>query len=350
MRKSIFTILQYVFFLGLGIFFVWLSVKNIEHEQWLQIKEALRQARHWLIVPVVLLLLLSHYLRALRWKILMEPMGYHPSTFNTFAAVMIGYLVNAGVPRLGEVVKCTILSKYEKVRADRLVGTIVMERAVDLVSLIVVFVLALVWQGHIIGGYVKEIFGNFFTDSTGRTSFTKIITSILIAIAVFYLFYIVLKKFAHISIIGKIKTVVKGIIHGLTSIRFIKNKGIFIFHSIAIWALYLGSTTLGVYALQETDHLGLGGGITTLAVGSVGMIVTPGGIGAYPLLVAKLVGLYGLDENTIGNALGWLLWSVQTLIIVGAGVIFAGLFTYFNKKNKGLETGTEHTGKDPDIT
>ena len=78
----------------------------------------------------------------------MEPLGYLPSTFNTFAAVMIGYLVNAGVPRLGEVVKCTLLAKYEKVRADKLVGTIVVERAVDLVSLIIIFVLALIFQGH----------------------------------------------------------------------------------------------------------------------------------------------------------------------------------------------------------
>ena len=350
MRKSIFTILQYSFFLGLGIFFVWLSVKNIQAEHWRQIQLALKHARHWLIIPVVLLLLLSHYLRALRWKILMEPMGYHPGIFNTFAAVMIGYLVNAGVPRLGEVVKCTILSRYEKVRADRLVGTIVMERAVDLVSLIVVFVLALVFEGNIIGDYVKEIFGDFFIDNSGHTSLTKIVITIGIASVLFYLFYILLKRFAHISIIGKIKTIVKGILHGLTSIRYIKNKGIFIFHSIAIWALYLGSTTLGVYALQETDHLGIGGGLTTLAVGSVGMIVTPGGIGAYPLLVAKLVGLYGLEEKTIGNALGWLLWSVQTIIIIGAGIIFFGLFTYFNKKSKAIETGTKHTGENSEFT
>src|SRR5438309_1187470 len=135
MKKSLFTILQYLFFFGLGILFAWLSVKNIDHAQWLQIKDSIHRARHWLIIPVVFTLFLAHYSRALRWKILMEPMGYQPSNFNTFAAVMIGYLVNAGVPRLGEVVKCTLLARYEKVRADRLVGTIVMERAVDVVCL-----------------------------------------------------------------------------------------------------------------------------------------------------------------------------------------------------------------------
>src|SRR5215213_5233837 len=191
MKKSIFTLLQYSFFLGLGILFVWLSVKNIDHAQWLQIKDSLQRARHWMIIPVFLMLLLSHYSRALRWKILMEPMGYHPSTFNTFAAVMIGYLVNAGVPRLGEVVKCTLLSRYEKVRADRLVGTIVMERAVDLVSLTLIFVLALIFQGHIIREHVTNKIGNFFQDNTGHTSIQKIIVVVAAVTGFFAILYFV---------------------------------------------------------------------------------------------------------------------------------------------------------------
>ncbi|HYK57133.1 MAG TPA: lysylphosphatidylglycerol synthase transmembrane domain-containing protein [Flavisolibacter sp.] len=195
MKKSILTILQYTFFLGLGILFVWLSIKNINGSQWEQIKDALRRAKHWLIIPVIGFLLLSHYSRALRWKILMEPMGYRPSTFNTFAAVMIGYLVNAGVPRLGEVVKCTLLSRYEKVRADRLVGTIVMERAVDLVSLIIIFILALIFQGHVIGNYVNNTFGDFFTDQTGHASVRKIIIVLTVLVVFFTIVYFLLKRF-----------------------------------------------------------------------------------------------------------------------------------------------------------
>ena len=349
MKKSLLTILQYLFFLGLGILFVWLSVKNINHAQWLQIKDSISRARHWLIIPVIVMLLVSHLSRALRWKILMEPMGYHPSTFNTFAAVMIGYLVNAGVPRLGEVVKCTLLSKYEKVRADRLVGTIVMERAVDLVCLIVVFVTALIFQGHVIGDYVSHSIGKFFVDRSGHASIRKIVIVLGSIILFFTILYVLLKRFGHIDAVAKIKNVIKGILHGLSSIRFIKHKGLFIFHTIFIWTLYLASTTVGIYALQETAHLGIGGGLTTLAVGSIGMVLTPGGIGAYPLLVAKLMGLYGLDEDTIGNALGWLLWSVQTIIIIGAGLIFSGLFSYHNKK-RALESRQQLTEQNIDLT
>ncbi len=349
MKKPIATLLQYSFFLALGLFFVWLSVKNIDHRHWLEIKGAVQRARHWLILPVVGTLLLSHYSRAIRWKILMEPLGYNPSTFNTFAVVMIGYLVNAGVPRLGEVVKCTLLSRYENVRADRLVGTIVMERAVDLVSLIIVFVLALIFQGHVIGDFVMNAFGNFFTDGSGKASVQKIILGVIGIILFFLLLYVGLKKFGHIDAVAKIKNVIRGILQGLSSIRFIKHKGLFIFHSTLIWVLYLASTTIGIYALQETAHLGIGGGLTTLAIGSVGMVLTPGGIGAYPLLVAKLIGLYGIDESTIGNALGWLLWSVQTIISVVVGLICFALFSHHNKKRKTL-VKEPHSNEDPPLS
>src|SRR4029453_1970018 len=117
---------------------------------WEDIKDAFRNANYLLIIPVMITLLLSHYSRALRWKILMEPMGYKPRVFNTSRAVLIGYMANLAVPRLGEVLKCTILARYEKVPADKLVGTIVAERAFDVVCLMIVFGLTLVFQYDVI--------------------------------------------------------------------------------------------------------------------------------------------------------------------------------------------------------
>lgn len=324
------------------MFFVWLSVKDIGAEEWRQIKGSIAQARHWLIIPAFLLMFLAHYCRALRWRILMEPLGYKPTIFNTFAAVMIGYLVNAGVPRLGEVMKCTLLARYEKVRPDRLVGTIVMERAVDLVSLLVVLVLALLLQGNIIGEHVSAEFGQFFRDKTGGTSLTRIGILAGIALVLLALGYFILKRFGHIDAVAKIKGVIRGLLHGLSSIRFIQHRGLFLLHSVLIWVLYLASTTIGLYALRETAPLGIGGGLTTLLVGSVAMIVTPGGIGLYPVMVAELMYWYGLDPKTIGNALGWLLWSVQTLIILIGGLVMFALLSHHNKKRQ-VETGEQYS-------
>jgi uncharacterized protein (TIRG00374 family) len=139
MKAKFLTILKYLFFLALGAFFVWLSVRNLDAEKIEQIKGAVARGRKWVILPVILFLLVAHYSRAMRWKLLMEPLGYKPSNFNAFATVMIGYLVNAGAPRLGEVFKCTLLARYEKFKVDKLIGTILIERAVDLVCLIIVF-------------------------------------------------------------------------------------------------------------------------------------------------------------------------------------------------------------------
>ncbi|RYD98118.1 MAG: flippase-like domain-containing protein [Sphingobacteriales bacterium] len=334
MKKPVLTIVQYLFFLGLGIFFVWLSVKDIHHKEWVAIKGAVEHARHWLIFPALILLVLAHYSRALRWKILMEPLGYKPSNFNVFAAVMIGYLVNAAVPRLGEVMKCTILSRYEKLRVDKLVGTIVMERAVDVVCLIIAFVAAFVFQGQIITEPIREMLSVFINDGSGHASMRKIAFLAGGLILFFGILFFVLKRFGHIDFVAKVRNVVTGIAHGLGSIRLLRQKGAFVFQTMLMWALYLAGTTIGIYALQETSPLGVGGGLTTLVLGSLGMVITPGGIGAYPLIVAKLMGWYGLDPATIGNALGWLLWSVQTLVILLGGVACFAYLSYHNKNRK----------------
>jgi glycosyltransferase 2 family protein len=334
MRKYLFTIVQYIFFLGLGILFIWLTIKDISTEDWIKIQSSLQQARHIMIVPVVVMLLLSHYIRAVRWRMLMEPLGYKPSIFNTWSAVMIGYLVNAGVPRLGEVVKCTLLAKYEKIRVDKLVGTIVIERIIDVVCLILVFILAILFQGYVIQDFINDLIQTSLTDDSGGIAYEKILILVFAIITFIVIIYFLFKQFAHVNLINRFKKIGFGIIAGLGSISLMKRKGLFIIYTILIWFLYLASATAGIYALKESEHLGWGGGLTTLGVGSIGMILTPGGIGAYPLLVAKLMELYGLDVKTTGITIGWLLWSVQTLLILGGGIIFSGLFTYHHKKRR----------------
>ncbi|MBC7587054.1 MAG: flippase-like domain-containing protein, partial [Chitinophagaceae bacterium] len=129
MKKKLVIVIKYMFFLGIGIFLIWLSLHKImgNEKEWKVFTEQVSKANYWLMIPVFAILTMSHVLRSLRWKILMQPMGYNPSFPNTFFAVMIGYLANLAVPRLGEVLKCTILAKYEKVPAEKIVGTIVAE-------------------------------------------------------------------------------------------------------------------------------------------------------------------------------------------------------------------------------
>src|ERR1044071_2385826 len=143
MSKKIFSVIQYAFFLGLGIFLLWLTLRKSD---WNSIISDLSGANYIFLIPATLMLVVAHFLRALRWKILMEPLGYNPSTLNTFLAVFVGYWANLAVPRLGEVLKCPILARYEKVPADKLIGTIVPEGAIEVCSLVVVMMVTVFSQ------------------------------------------------------------------------------------------------------------------------------------------------------------------------------------------------------------
>ena len=332
MKKKILTLLQYIFFAALAAFFVWLSLKGMHAQEWAQLKDALDRANYWLLVPVLGLLLASHWLRALRWKQLIEPMGYSPSRLNCFLGVMIGYFVNLGAPRLGEVVKCTILARYEKVPADKLVGTIVAERAFDVVCLMTVFGLTLFFQYDVIHTLTSGKTDALFRTANGQTSYIKIIMLLAVAAILFFTARWVLNKFTHLTPIRKIRGVIINIWHGLTSVKDVKNKPLFFFYTVGIWCLYLLSTWFGFFAISATSHLSLIDALSVLAMGSIGMIVSPGGIGAYALLVQKTVAFYDVPAIPFGLALGWLLWFGQFLSFILFGTVAFILLPRINKK------------------
>jgi uncharacterized protein (TIRG00374 family) len=343
MKKRLLSILQYFFFAALAAFFVWLSLRGLDQKHWVQLKAALDRANYWLLVPVLLLLLASHLLRALRWRQLIEPLGYKPSVLNTFFGVIIGYFVNLGAPRLGEVVKCTILSRYEKVPVDKLVGTIVAERAFDVICLVIVFALTLIFQFDVIHSlFAWDIFA-FFRASDGHISWLKIGLAVGIAGIAFLAAKALLNRYGHINIVQKIKAVFMNIWHGLISVRSLKNKPLFFVYSAGIWLLYLFSTWVGFFAIKETSGLSLTDALSVLAMGSVGMIVSPGGIGAYALLVEKTVAFYNVPNLPYGQALGWLLWFGQFLSFILFGVASFILLPRINRKRvTAYETSLDH--------
>jgi len=331
MRKRLLSILQFVLFFGLGIFLVWWSISRMGDKEWEHCKVALRSARYALFVPVFFILVLSHVSRALRWKIMMRPMGYNPSFLNTFCAVMVGYLANLAVPRLGEVLKCTILGRYEKVPADKLIGTIIVERAVDAVSLGIVFIVAIVSQADVIGSFAKAtLLDNFFAGSI-QSFVIKSILLVIVVIGGYFLLKYLFKKYSERGFIHKMKSGVKGIGIGLRSIRHMDNKGAFIFHSILIWTCYIVGTYVGFYAIRETAHLPFAAVFPVLAFASVGMIITPGGIGSYAYFIQEVMLLYGIERG-LGYANGTLQWLAQFFIILVVGFLSLIILPYYNKK------------------
>ncbi len=333
MNKKILTILKLAFFFGLGIFLVWYSIHQIPDDEFDKFKQSLKTAKYWMVIPVFCILTASHVIRALRWKLLMEPMGYKPSFVNTFFAVMIGYLANFAFPRLGEVLKCTILAKYEKVPAEKNVGTIVAERAFDVVCLLLVFLIALVLEYDIVIAAYHKMQSKMQELSqqqqqSGSQAFFYIKMAVLGCIALFIVWVVATKKWQ--SFKAKIKNISKGIIEGLTSAWQLKQKKLFIFYSILIWVLYITGTWIGLYA-TEGSGIGFQAAISCLAFASIGMIATPGGIGSYAILLALVLELYNVPYS-LGLANGTLQWFAQFAIVLLVGFICLMFLPIYNRK------------------
>jgi hypothetical protein len=147
------------------------------------------------------------------------------------------------------------------------------------------------------------------------------------------LIWLVFRRFAHSAPIMKIKKVVAGIWAGVISVKDLKKKKWFIFHSIFIWVMFLLSVQIGLWALKETAGYGLKEALSVLSTGSLAMIIpTPGGIGVYPIFVQQTMLLYDLKPS-IGFAFGSILWGVQFFQMLFSGFIALILLPYLNKKS-----------------
>ena len=319
------------FFFLLGIALIWWSLHQIPAEEWTKFTLALKQSKLWIVFPVFIILGLSHFLRALRWRLIMEPLGYQPSIANTYFAVLIGYLANLAIPRLGEVLKCTLLAKYEKVPAEKIVGTIVAERAFDVLSLGIVFLLALGLQFNVIKAGWNQLKNQTATPLINSNEGNwKIYVYIGIGILLLALFFILRKRIP--TIVASIKQILSGIWEGVMSATKLKQQKLFFVYSIGIWFLYLLATYVGLYATAGTES-SFATAISCLAYASIGMILTPGGIGAYAYFMAKVLELNGVDY-TLGLANGTLQWFSQFLIVLVLGGLSLILLPIINKQAK----------------
>ncbi len=321
--------LKIAFFFFIGILLIWWSLHQIPPQEWDKFKLSLQHSRFWIILPVFFILSLSHFLRALRWRLIMEPLGYQPGIVNTFLAVLIGYLANLAIPRLGEVLKCTLLSKYENVPADKIVGTIVAERAFDVLCLGLVFLLALTLQFTVIQTGWQQLQSITTSGASNNNQlYIEIIIGILIAAAL--LFFVFRKKLKTVT--ATIKNILMGVWQGIMSATKLKKHNLFFFYSFGIWFLYLLATYIGLYGTIGTES-SFSTAISCLAYASIGMIITPGGIGAYAYFMAKVLELNGIDY-TLGLANGTLQWFSQFLIVLVLGGVSLIIIPIINKQTK----------------
>ncbi len=316
----------------MGVFLIWITTRTLSAKELDEVKNLIITANPLVVIPCLVIVILSHYIRAIRWKMLIAPLSYSPKNSNVFFAVIIGFFFNLLFPRLGELMKCTMLGKHEKIPVNQLIGTMVAERIVDVICLILVISLTIASQFNVVGAYAKELWDTFLEKITFdlRQLTFYILSFLLLGVFIVWLF----KKIASKKLIEKIKTLLLGATEGLMSIRHLKNKPLFFLYTFLIWFLYLSSIKIGFLALTELTDMGWIPSLTILTFGSFAMIVTQGGIGAYQLAVQKTLGFYGIGQ-VVGLAFGWLIWSLQTVLLIILGPISMGLMSILNnKKNK----------------
>ena len=340
MRQRIYSILQYTIFMGGGIFLVWWQLREMTSAEQKEFYNSITHAHYWLVIPIVIMALLSHLSRSMRWKLLLEQLGYHPKLKNVFMVTMVGYLANSAVPRLGEILKCTFLARYEKLRVEKLVGTILIERTFDIICYLIFIGLTIFIQIDVVGHYIKEKI-----SSAGHHSTLPIWAKLSILSCAIILLVLLLKilfsRFPQNRIIIRIKSFFSGMGEGFTTIKHLKKRKLFIAHTIFIWLMYLLQIYVGFHAMQETSHLGIKAACSVLTLATLSMIVTPGGIGSFPFFVMQTLTIYNI-VSPVGKAFGWLIWGVSTGIIIVIGLSCLLLLPYINRKKN--EIDQQHTG------
>jgi uncharacterized membrane protein YbhN (UPF0104 family) len=327
------------FFLSIGVFFIWLFLRKLTYEQKIEIWDSFIHANFYWLLLASFIGLLSHYLRALRWRSMLRPIGYNPSALNTFLAVMIGYFANMALPRLGEVTRCGVLNRYEKIPLNKSLGTVLAERSVDMLVFVVLFFFNLIlffdeledYVGKNVVSPLQEKFSSQNDYSSPLWFFVVVFLTVGVLLLVFR------KKILAADAYRKVKNIFVGFWHGLWAISRIEKPFTFVFHSFLIWFLYFLMIYVCIFSLPETAHLGLGAGLSMLIFGSIGIMIVQGGIGIYPAIIAETLAIYGLQATT-GYALGWLTWTAQTVSIVLVGAVSLIILPIINKHSKNEKT------------
>ncbi len=299
MKKWAINISKYLLFLAIGIFIFWWIYRDLPIEE---LKNAFKNINYFWIIVSLMLGVFAQISRAIRWNMLIRPLGYKPRFYNTFLAVLILYFINLLAPRAGEVVRCTILSRYEKIPFTKLVGTVFVERMADIVTLFMLAVLIITSQ---LGIFVR--FFNAHPDMKEKLVTLLSLRNIILgisALVVLIVLYIITRKYfskkgkeSKSTLFVKLKRIKYDIIEGIRSILKLENKWYFIGHTLFIFLMWLFMLYVIFLAYEPTKHLSIWTGMITFLMGGLAMIApVQGGIGPWHFMIYETLFIYGIDK------------------------------------------------------
>ena len=323
-------VIQIIISLGLGLFVFYLVYKQLDFDEMAIIA---KEAKWSFIITPILLCLFSSWLRALRWNMLIEPLGNKPMRKNSFVAVLFGYFVNHIFPRAGEVARCGVLSKYENQKFSSLVGTVITERIFDLIvtAVIVCTTIIIEW----------DVFSHVLSNTNLGERLFSIATNpalIAVAFAAVLICFLIRKKIKNNSLYKRVRGFIVGLIKGLKSFVNVKNKPLFLFYSFFIFFVYFLMLYTSFWLFDFTAGLSYGAGLVTYVFGALGMIApVQGGIGTYEFMTIQALGLYGISASHAG-IFALLSHLVEIIVNTVAGGLGFLLLPWMNRKTNRQDT------------
>lgn len=335
MKKRLGDILKFVVFLGIGVFFVYWFLLKLDADEKAAIWQSFLSARWGWVWLVMLVSLVSHFVRALRWRLLFKPLDLHPTINNTFGAVMVTYLANLAFPRLGEVMRCAMLRTSERIPMEKSLGTVVTERIIDMLMFVVIVVLGFLLMFSSVKDFIYDALSQKFSSLPTLAGIAA--SGVVLLVAIFFIYKFFHDKLMKFSLYRKVVEMIHGCVDGVKSILHLgpKSTVLFFLYSLIIYFLYITGGWIILEAFADTEQLGLQTAFVIYLFGSVGMMISQGGLGAYPVLVWQALALYGIGEST-GLACGWLLWGSQQVVVLVIGLAYLIYFSLLKKKGNSV--------------
>lgn len=343
MNARLSNFLKYSLFIAIGGVLFYLAFRNTEFEK---LVNDFRKAKYEYILASIIMGYLAFISRGLRWAILLKPLGKEPRAWNSIHAVSIGYLTNMVIPRAGELARCTALQQSDKIPVNRLFGTVILERVIDMIMLLILVVLTLIFEFDQLSGFFTSAFASDVAADGDNSGTILKIAILAAAVAGVIFLYLIRRKFQHLPFYSKVRDFWDGIKEGLKSISKLDSKWPFIFHTIFIWLMYYLMVYVCVFALPATEDLSPSTGLFVMVAAGLGMVVpTPGGIGAYHYLVMLALGVVGVS-NTDGVGFATLVHTGQMVMTLIAGFIAfvaMGRVKIRNKRADALQAAEENS-------
>jgi uncharacterized protein (TIRG00374 family) len=312
-KKVVFKILKITLPLLLGFFLIYYSYTQFTDLERDKIYSYLLEANYaWILLSLVFAFL-SHLSRAWRWNYMLETLGTTPKFITNVMAIGAGYAMNLVIPRSGEISRAAIINRSDQVPMDKAIGTIIAERVLDLIVLLIITAVAILTAGDAIINFFKTR----LDDAFAKAELSKILLYIGIFLVLVILIVFISRR---IQLFNRLKSFILGMKEGFMTIWTMKKKWWYFLHTLFIWGMYLLMFYVSIFAIPGIEAIPTSAILCAFVAGSFAVAFTNGGFGAYPYFIAQVLLVFGVSE-TLGTSFGWILWLSQTILVLVYGLL-----------------------------